>query len=42
MVLHLRGASNETTEVVIGRIITRYSQDQRPEYPIRKIIVGSE
>jgi tRNA U34 2-thiouridine synthase MnmA/TrmU len=40
--VHLRGTSDEATEVIIGRIIARYSQDQRPEYPIRKIIVGGE
>lgn len=38
----IRGTTDKHSEMAIGRIIARYSQDQLIEYPIQKRIVGSE
>ncbi len=38
----IRGTTDKHSEMAIGRIIARYSQDQLIEYPIEKRIFGSE
>jgi tRNA-specific 2-thiouridylase len=39
--VYVRGMTDETTEAAIGRIITRYSQDRKQEYHIRKRVIGN-
>ncbi|MEI8173915.1 MAG: 7-cyano-7-deazaguanine synthase [Deltaproteobacteria bacterium] len=36
----IRGTTDKHSEMAIGRIIARYSQDQHPEYHVRKSVVG--
>lgn len=38
--VYARGITDKASETIIGRIIARYSQDQQPEYPVRKRIIG--
>lgn len=40
--VYLRNSADTMPETAIGRIIARYSQDNLPEYPIRKRIVGGK